>query len=593
MEDKKMPNYVTQMSKDSGNAYLVKDAAARQQISNEVTARESAIASEVTARESAIAAEATARESAIASEVTARESAIAAEATARESAIATEASTREAEISELKSAITNNSHTENYSTKGKGQTTLYMQGLFTFIENGYFDRNGITQHASAHRIMLIEDPSIRKIVIPQYPQAVDGGLPSVMVKNGNTIVKMYAFEGNTSDNEITIPDVNFTSIYINWWSANTNPWYTAIEVNSIWNVAGIGEIVRNGYGIKSWYDYLGQTVIIPFENNYLMRDGYLDGSPYFHANGTVHKNLLIPAKYVKKISISGNNAPGVPYVYRYKNETASGSALIGEVQEGEWSTDYPKDVYGGMIGINYFRDKDGTYAHEVTIEFFDKRTVEEYDPYDHMIQKPLDFNGQNAIFVGDSITVGHTDGIHVTPNNYVKGFCEKVGLNYENKAVAGALFVSGLNEVKTIPAQVAEITTPPDYLFIAGGVNDWSLGADFREFKNTIKALCDYIAENLPDTKVIWITPVSTAKTESAIRNLPSFTFLQTYRNMIFEMVTLKYRSQYSIVDGTKIGFPEKDAPLDTIEAMYGDRLHPSELGYNALYVPGLLTALQ
>ena len=54
-----MPNYVTQMSKDSGGAYLVKDTAARQQISDEVTARETAVAAAATA-------EAAAREAAIA-----------------------------------------------------------------------------------------------------------------------------------------------------------------------------------------------------------------------------------------------------------------------------------------------------------------------------------------------------------------------------------------------------------------------------------------------------------------------------------------------------------------------------------------------
>ena len=120
-----MSNYVTQMSKDSGDAYLVKDTAARQQISNEVTARESAIAAEARARETAIAAEVTARvdavaaeararETAIAAEVTARETAIAEEATSRESEIAAEASTREAEISVLKSAIDYIPYSLNY-----------------------------------------------------------------------------------------------------------------------------------------------------------------------------------------------------------------------------------------------------------------------------------------------------------------------------------------------------------------------------------------------------------------------------------------------------------------------------------------------
>lgn len=48
-----MPNYVTQMSKDSGGAYQVKDIGAREQISAEVTAREAAVAGEAAAREAA------------------------------------------------------------------------------------------------------------------------------------------------------------------------------------------------------------------------------------------------------------------------------------------------------------------------------------------------------------------------------------------------------------------------------------------------------------------------------------------------------------------------------------------------------------
>ena len=60
-----MPNYVTQMSKESGEAYLVKDAVARQQINEEVTAREAAVSAEASAREAAVSAEASARSSAI------------------------------------------------------------------------------------------------------------------------------------------------------------------------------------------------------------------------------------------------------------------------------------------------------------------------------------------------------------------------------------------------------------------------------------------------------------------------------------------------------------------------------------------------
>ena len=71
-----MPNYVTRMSKDSGEAYQVKDTGAREQISDEVTARESAIAAEAEARQEADQAEAEARQEADQAEATAREAAI-------------------------------------------------------------------------------------------------------------------------------------------------------------------------------------------------------------------------------------------------------------------------------------------------------------------------------------------------------------------------------------------------------------------------------------------------------------------------------------------------------------------------------------
>ena len=69
-----MPKYVTRMAKSGeSESYAIKDKEARELISAEATARESAIAAEATARESAIAAEATARESAIAAEASIRE----------------------------------------------------------------------------------------------------------------------------------------------------------------------------------------------------------------------------------------------------------------------------------------------------------------------------------------------------------------------------------------------------------------------------------------------------------------------------------------------------------------------------------------
>ena len=249
--------------------------------------------------------------------------------------------------------------------------------------------------------------------------------------------------------------------------------------------------------------------------------------------------------------------------------------------------------YTGITEVNYKYDIDNLPIDEVT-----KQVEENLDlpqqaiVYKSIVRKPFDFNGKKASFVGDSITYGFTTGTTFADNNWVDLFSKKVGLSTKsNNSVGGALFVSGLNEVSTIPAQIEVSAKDDDFLFIAGGTNDFGLGADMTTFRNTISNLCDYINNNFSQsTQVIWITPINRA-VNSNVEDLP-YT-LQDYRNAITEEVIAKDTyNRFSIVQGNEFNFPTIENPSTTFKsAMFGDNLHPSQTGYN-WYAVGLETVL-
>ena len=491
-------------------------------------------------------------------------------------------------VDTLKIGVKNDEREYNKNEYANGTYSIEMKGFSDYIY-GYFDDNGTIHEASTwstHRVIKLYNPYIRKITIPQYPQAAL--VPSVALVRNNTVVKLFKFDGNVGINEIDIPDMLFDTILINWFNGSTGtPFYTNITIKCIKNDNNIWDQIRNGSLAKTWRDHSGQTIVIDMENNFLMRDGYLNGHSDGECTGTLHKNFLIPARYVRSIQFVGTDVPGVPHVYWYRKPGVSGSVLIGAVASGQFVTQYPLD---GIIGINYFRQ--GDYGAEITIELFSEAESNNINKYFNVVKKPLTFNNKNAYFAGDSITVGHINGSQVTQNNYVNIFCDHTGLNKTNIAVSGALFTFGKNAIKTIPTQISEIVASPDYLFIAGGVNDWQMGVPFAEFRTTLNSLCDYInsAENLSDTEIIWILPINQAGYEKT-HDLNSFANLQVYRNIMYEVISSRNNGNYSIINGYTFGFPDESADTECVSRMFGDKLHPSERGY-LLYAFGLMNAL-
>lgn len=207
----------------------------------------------------------------------------------------------------------------------------------------------------------------------------------------------------------------------------------------------------------------------------------------------------------------------------------------------------------------------------------------------HCLNKPYDFNGKKALFFGDSITYGFVKetGAQATNGGYPKLFSEKVGLSYTNNGASGSTLgekYEGYPYIfEKLQSRVSHFATT-DYIFIAGGINDWQLGIDLNAFRTGVEAVCAYLKENYSN-EVIFITPINHAG--RAPTNTP-VAEVQDYRDVITEIALV---NGYSVVQGNLFNFPTIHSTSTYNTAMFGDCLHPTELGYE-LYAKSLLTAL-
>jgi lysophospholipase L1-like esterase len=274
---------------------------------------------------------------------------------------------------------------------------------------------------------------------------------------------------------------------------------------------------------------------------------------------------------------------------------------------GTYTINLPTEVVGGTVLINLFNYKTVPNPHYDNIDVVNYVPVSEayrhkikdiavQSTYKTTVKKPFAFSGKTAVFTGDSITYGFTSGsttVHGT-GDYPTLFCAKVGMTNNNIAQGGACFCSGYNAVKTIPKQVEDVVGSIfDYLFIAGGVNDWQAGATLAEFIQTVEDLCTYINTNFPNNlPVIWITPINQAGWETTHALHPDAE-LQAFRDSLTKTVLKNDTyARFSVIQGTDFNFPAYGDDSTYISAMFGDLLHPTELGYKTLYVSGLLNAL-
>ena len=470
-------------------------------------------------------------------------------------------------------------------------TTQNLNGFEVVDTEGYMEFDGSITYSPSQKVLKLSDTTIKHIILPQFPQSIPTTFATIILKNNNTVVEYVIDTGETAY-DYELPNVLFTDIYINWWGANTTPFFSTVDIS--YSETAYKKYIDSGINVYSapWGDLAGQTKTFLLPDMLGVQPGYLDTNMQT-PNGTTHQHIILPSRYIRKIVLDGTDSPLIPNVYWYKTPTAVGSSIIAGTAR---SYEFPCPTEG-YIGINIFRNATNSFPRNATITFWTKQDIENVAPYFHSTRKPFNFHNKTAIYAGTSITVGHTTGTTVTENyRYPKLFSEKVGFSsYSIIAQAGACFVSGLNAVTDIVAQVQSIQTAPDFLFIEGGTNDYTLGAPISTFKNTINSLCDYLTTYMPNTEVIFITSIPMARTledQYEAGYTDGYIRQTAYNKAIAECVHYKDVGKFSVVEGYLFGFPDYNGDATYINQMFGDKVHPSEKGYRTLYFNGLCQAL-
>lgn len=327
------------------------------------------------------------------------------------------------------------------------------------------------------------------------------------------------------------------------------------------------------------------------------------------SNASAHKVVFTKIKNVKRIAVNlAQNSGAIIGIIRDSEDnivaTLQRIFYYGEPYQFDVSLNTEEEY---TLYLNFF-----SYA-TVPNPYYDRITLYYSNPVDyakpevikiardtavmlphHSVFKPFDFNGKTAAFFGDSITVGviNGDGTQVTTNNYPNVFSAKVGLTPTNKAVSGSrIYVPDGVQAAKILSQLQSVTLSDyDFIFIAGGINDF-VSYTVDQMLIGLTELISYVKSNFTGD-VIWITPINTAR--NVTDNYNNKKDLNDYISAMTKLIKESDSNyQFSVVQGWEFGFPTLDSDSAFKNAMFGDgELHPSELGYNTLYVPGLLTAL-
>lgn len=206
------------------------------------------------------------------------------------------------------------------------------------------------------------------------------------------------------------------------------------------------------------------------------------------------------------------------------------------------------------------------------------------------INKPFDFSSKKITAFGDSITAGVGSPNLQSVTSYIKNFADHVGATLTNRAVSGQVIASdGQYSIYTRVTTYSETT---DFIVIAGGTNDFNTNVELGTFASTagtdtfygaLKGICEFLAEDYPDTPVIWITPIPYTNRDPNTPNTAGYT-LNQYRQAIYEIGTLY---GHSVVNGAGLGMPTKQGGWNNAMCDDTDGCHPTAEGHK-LYARSL-----
>lgn len=505
------------------------------------------------------------------------------------------------QVTDLKSDI----NYEKVETYAKIEQTDGVQPLYKgliAIPNAYILANGSTGSAVSHNVVRIPSTDVTKITLPILSTAPSGTTPTVVVMNNSTNVG-YIIASASEKTSLTITG-EYTDIYVNWWNSNTaTAWFDQVELEYA-PFSSLQAIVSETDSIEAQVN--NETVTLPIRNLEVYADGFFTilNMRIAITSSYSHRTYRMPSDNVSYLKVHVGSQFGSSFAL-FAVEDSEGDVkhyVVGQAV-GDYELNFTP-ISGGYIYFNLFNyaTVPNPYYDDVITKNYKKiseayrseiqQIASETIDYYHLAKKPFAFSGKSITFAGDSITAGYTSGSTTTANNYPKLFCDLVGATVNNIAVAGAT-LSVVTGYASIQTQLQNADKTKNVLFIAGGINDWQLGVDLDDFEDAVKTICDYVNANYPNnTPVIWITPINQAGWELT-HSLNLAGTVDDYRRIITRVVMENDTySRFSVIQGKQFNFPTKYDDEDYITAMFGDKLHPSELGYKTLYLTGLQTAL-
>ena len=308
---------------------------------------------------------------------------------------------------------------------------------------------------------------------------------------------------------------------------------------------------------------------------------------------TSHKILKIDAKYIKSFEIihgSQELANSLCYGAFLEKGTNRVDRIITSYTSGEkFVTDSNRNC---ILYLNWFNFSTSPYASAIRIKYIGVKDIvaeaidsisKEPVKYYNCVKKPFTFNGKTIDFYGDSITEGFTSGSTKTQNGFPKLFSNAVGAkSFRNLGVGGTCLSKAYNGLDSIITKLKSNLTNSDFCFIAGGINDWQTSVTKEELTTAMNSLCTWLKENYSGT-VIFITPINHAG------RTPISTPLMTLWECRQIITEIALANGYNVVQGWQFPFPSTDGVYAS--SMFGDKLHPTELGYT-VYAKSLQSVL-
>ena len=310
-------------------------------------------------------------------------------------------------------------------------------------------------------------------------------------------------------------------------------------------------------------------------------------TPPFDANNPVINRLQTFAAYAPLGAPTGSG-PGTLLTLNGFNDSSNPKAASIQLWFNQATGD--QGIYTRWIwGETQFSDnwKKLAFTDDIKTAVNSVKVRPNYDDY---IPNKFVFNGKSALFVGDSICRGWT-GSEDSPTPWPQTFSARVGLTCYNEAISGTVISSGDVGYTSIIHQLENTTHKDvDYVFIAGGYNDFYHNTPLDTVRSGLADMIDYIRTNFSSNPVIIVVTPIWAGT-----NLTRDNSLDAYRCALTEeAIEHDTGGNIAVVQGIKYDMHCDNSTQEYINKYYCtlDYLHPTNLAYRTVMVNGIIKAL-